>query len=51
MKLPLAILVYILIGVVLGLGILQAVHGSFWLLIASVLVYVISFARIGCLHH
>jgi hypothetical protein len=51
MKLPLAILVYLLIGFVLGLGILLAVKGSFWLLIAGFLAYVVAFARIGCLTH
>jgi hypothetical protein len=51
MKLPLAIFIYLLIGFVLGMGILMAVKGSFWLLIASALAYIIAFARIGCLHH
>ena len=51
MKLPLAIFVYVLIGLVLGLGILMAVKGSFWLLIFSIAAYLLAFARIGCLHH
>ena len=44
-----AILAYLLLGVILGWGILLAVKGSFWLLVASFLVYVIAFAKIGCL--
>jgi hypothetical protein len=51
MKLPLAILVYLVIGLFLGVGILKAVHGSYWLLIGSGVFYVVGFAWIGCLHH
>ena len=40
MKLFLAILAYLLIGGVLGWGILLAVKGSFWLLIAAVVLIV-----------
>jgi hypothetical protein len=50
MKLTLSFVVYILIALVLGLGILMAVHGSYWLLIASFIFYVLAFARIGCMH-
>ena len=51
MKFTLAFVVYLIIGTVIGLGILQALHGVYWLLIASVLAYIIGFAWIGCLHH
>jgi len=54
MKLLLAIVVYLLIGLVLGWGIWLAVHGNWWLLAAGTLAYVILFAKIGCLpksHH
>lgn len=54
MKLVLAILVYLLIGLVLGWGILLAVKGNVWLLAVSTLAYLILFAKIGCLpksHH
>jgi len=45
-----AILAYVVIGAVLGLGILLAVRdGNLWVLAISFLVYVIAFARIGCL--
>jgi hypothetical protein len=44
-----AVLAYLLIGVGLGLGILMAVRGNLWLLIAGFLVYAIAFAKIGCL--
>jgi hypothetical protein len=50
MKFTLAIVVYVLIGLVIGLGILSAVHGSYWLLAASLVAYLVAFARIGCTH-
>jgi len=51
MKLTFAILVYLLIGAVIGWGIFDAMKGSYWLLIASLAVYVVAFARIGCASH
>jgi hypothetical protein len=51
MKFTLAIVVYLVIGLILGWGILAAVHGSYWLLIASFVGYLLAFARIGCSHH
>ncbi len=51
MKFLMAILTYLLIGAVLGLGILLTVKGNPWLLIASFLAYVIAFAKLGCLPH
>jgi F0F1-type ATP synthase assembly protein I len=44
-----AIVVYLLIGLVLGWGILLTVKGNPWLLIVSFLAYVVAFAKIGCL--
>ncbi|HXP62995.1 MAG TPA: hypothetical protein VN829_21015 [Dongiaceae bacterium] len=49
MKFVLAILAYLVIGVVLGLGILLTVKGNPWLLIAGFLAYVVAFAKFGCL--
>lgn len=49
MKFLAAIAVYLLIGVALGWGILLAVKGSLWFLVTGVAVYVIAFAKIGCL--
>jgi len=49
MKLLLAVLAYIVISGILGLGILHAVKGNPWLLIVSFLAYAIAFAKIGCL--
>jgi hypothetical protein len=49
MKLMLAVLAYLVISVILGLGILHAVKGNPWLLIISFLAYAIAFAKIGCL--
>ena len=51
MKFAFAILAYLLIGAVLGWGILLAVAGKPWLLIVSLLVYLVAFAKIGCLSH
>ncbi len=54
MKLFSAVLVYLIIGLILGWGILLAVKGSLWLLIAGLVVYVVAFAKFGCLpksHH
>jgi hypothetical protein len=49
MKFLFAIAVYLLIGLALGWGILLALKGSLWFLAAGVAVYVIAFAKIGCL--
>ena len=51
MKLALAILVYVLFGLVLGGGVLLLITGKPWLLIAALLAYVIAFSKIGCLSH
>jgi hypothetical protein len=51
MKLLLAVFVYLLIGLVLGWGILLLIAGKPWLLIVSLLVYLVAFAKIGCLSH
>ena len=49
MKFLLAILAYLLIGLVLGWGILLAVHGKPWFLILGFLAYVVAFGKLGCL--
>jgi len=49
MKFLLGIVVYLLIGVVLGIGMVQAVKGQPWLLIIGFLAYTILFSKIGCL--
>jgi hypothetical protein len=49
MKFYAAIVAYLLIGLILGGGIYEAVKGHFWFLAAGVIVYVITFAKIGCL--
>jgi hypothetical protein len=51
MKLFLAVLVYLLIGAVLGWGLLLLMAGKPWLLLAAVVVYVLAFAKIGCVSH
>jgi len=51
MKLFLAVFVYLLIGAVLGWGLLLLMAGKPWLLIAAFVVYVLAFAKIGCISH
>jgi hypothetical protein len=51
MKLALAVLIYALIGLVLGWGILLMVAGKPWLLILAFIAYVVAFGRIGCQSH
>jgi len=46
-----AVIVQILMGLFLIWGILQAVHGSLWLLVVGVLAYLLVFARAGCASH
>src|SRR6478672_7824544 len=45
----LSIIAYLVIGFVLTWGILSAMHGTWWVLAAGVMIYVLVFARVGCL--
>ena len=49
MKFYAAIAAYLVIGLILGAGIYEAVKGHLWLLAAGVVVYVIAFSKLGCL--
>jgi hypothetical protein len=49
MKFFAAIVAYLAIGLILGLGLLETMHGHLWFLAVGVLVYLIAFAKIGCL--
>jgi hypothetical protein len=49
MKFFWAIMVYLIIGAVLGWGMVLAAKGNPWLLVVSFLAYAVSFAKIGCL--
>jgi len=49
MKFLASIAVYLVLGLVLGWGLLLAVKGSLWLLLAGLAVYVLAFSKIGCL--
>ncbi len=51
MKLFLAIFVYLLIGAVLSWGILLAMGGKPWLLVGSLIAYIVAFGKIGCTSH
>ncbi|MBI3415601.1 MAG: hypothetical protein HY043_09835 [Verrucomicrobia bacterium] len=48
MKFLSATFAYLVIALILGAGILMAVHGHLWLLAIGGLVYVLLFAAIGC---
>ena len=49
MKFLLAIVAYLVIGLVLSWGILLAVKGEPWLLIVGFLAYAGAFVKLGCL--
>jgi hypothetical protein len=49
MKFLLAIVAYLVIGLVLGWGILLTVKGEPWLLIFGFLAYAAAFVKLGCL--
>lgn len=51
MKLFLATLIYLLIGLVLGGGILLLVAGKPWLLIVATVAFIVAFGKIGCKSH
>ena len=51
MKLLWAFAVWIGMGTILGVGILMAVKGSPWLLIAGLIGFVIAVGKIGCATH
>jgi hypothetical protein len=49
MKFLWTIVAYLVLGIVLSWGILQAVRGEPWLLIIGALAYIIAFVKLGCL--
>ena len=49
MRFMLAIVAYLVIGLVLGWGILLTVKGEPWLLVVGFLAYTVAFAKLGCL--
>jgi hypothetical protein len=49
MKLALAVLVYLIIAVILGAGILLLVAGKPWFLAIGFIAFVVAFGRIGCM--
>jgi uncharacterized membrane protein len=52
MTLVLAVVVYLVIGLILAAGIfLAATKGSPWVLIVGALVYIVAFGKIGCTSH
>ena len=44
-----ALVVYLIMGFILGWGVLLAVHGKPVLLIVSFLLYAVAFGKLGCL--
>ena len=51
MKLLCAFAVWIAMGTILGAGILVAVKGSPWLLIAGLIGFIIAVGKLGCTSH
>lgn len=51
MTLFLSMLVYLIMGALLSVAIVMAVKGTFWVLAVMLVVFVVSFSKIGCLHH
>ena len=51
MKFALAILVYLLMAVILGVGILLVVAGKPLFLIIAVIAFVVAFGKLGCMTH
>ena len=49
MKFLMAILVYLVIGLILGAGMIMAVKGKPSLLIVGFIAYAVAFGKIGCL--
>ena len=49
MKFVLAILIYLIIAVILGAGILEIMAGKPWLLVAGAVAFIVAFGRIGCM--
>ena len=49
MKFVMALVAYLLMGLVLGWGVLLAAKGSFWLLVVAFLAFAVAFAKLGCL--
>jgi len=51
MKFVLSIATYLVMGLILAAGILLAVKGSFWLLIAGFVTYMVLLTKFGCHSH
>lgn len=51
MKFAMSIVVFLLLGVVLSWGTLLMLKGNYWVLVGSVVAYLLAFARIGCTEH
>ncbi len=51
MKFLMAILVWLIMAAAIAAGIVMAVKGSVWLLILSLLAFILLVAKIGCLSH
>ena len=51
MKFLLAILVWLIMGAVIGTGIILVFKGTVWVLLLALLAFVVLVAKIGCLSH
>jgi len=48
MKFLLAIVVWLIMAAVIGSGVVMAAQGSVWLLVVSVLAFIVMVGKIGC---
>jgi hypothetical protein len=51
MKLVFAVAVWLIMGAIISTGLVLAVNGSPWLLLAGVLGFIIAVGKIGCASH
>jgi hypothetical protein len=51
MNVFLAIIIYLIMALILGAGVLLAVKGSFWLLIIGLLAFMLGVTKVSILHH
>jgi len=51
MKLALAVLVYSIMALILGAGILLLVAGKPWLFIIGLIAFIVAFGKLGCMTH
>ena len=51
MNFLLAFLVWLVMALVIGMGVVMAAKGSVWLLVISLLVFIVMVGKLGCATH